>query len=212
MRTALLKRKILNAGALWISYIRLIPWLFRLNKDSIVLDCGANIGGITLYLSVTGASIYAFEPDPVAFKILTERCRNKKNITCINKGVWDKDASIKLFRHHEMKDDEASFTTGSSIIADKKNVDAGSSYEIKVIDMVNFILQLNKKIALVKLDVEGAEIEILKKIIADKVFTLFRIMYVETHETKITGQAEELKAIKKQMKEKGISNIKLNWI
>jgi FkbM family methyltransferase len=212
MRAALLKRKILNAGALWISYIKLIPWLLRLNKDSIVLDCGANIGGITLYLSVTGATIYAFEPDPLAFKILSERCSNKKNITCINTGVWDKKASIKLYRHHEMKYDEASFTTGSSIIANKKNVDADSSYEIEVIDLVNFILQLNKKVDLVKIDIEGAETEILKKIITEDAHSLFNTMYVETHETKIPGQAEELNDIKKQMKEKGITNIKLNWV
>ena len=212
MRAALLKRKILNAGALWISYIRLIPWLFRLNKDSVVLDCGANIGGITLYLSITGATIYAFEPDPVAFKILSERCSNKKNITCINKGVWDKDAIIQLYRHHEMKYEEVSFITGSSIVAGKKNVDASSSYEIEVIDLVNFIRQLNKKVDLVKLDVEGAETEILNKIISETACTLFKVMYVETHETKIPGQAAELNVTKQQMKEKGITNIKLNWI
>jgi len=212
MRTSLIKRKILNAGALWISYIRLIPWLFRLNKNSVVLDCGANIGAITSYLAVTGATIYAFEPDPVAFKILSERFRNKKNITCINKGVWDKDASIKLYKHREMKKDETSFTTGSSIVSDKKNVDVGSSYEIEVIDLVNFIRQLNKKVDLVKVDVEGAEIEILKKIIIEDAHSLFHTMYIETHETKIPGQAEELNAIKQRMKEKGITNIKLNWI
>jgi len=212
MRTALIKRKILNAGALWISYTRLIPWLFRLNKNSIVLDCGANIGRITSYLSITGATIYAFEPDPVAFKILSERCSNKKNITCINKGVWDKDSHILLYKHQEMKKNEVSFTTGSSIVADKKNVDASTSYKIEVIDLINFIRQLNKKVDLVKVDIEGAEIEILKKIITEDAHSLFNTMYVETHETKIPGQVEELKSIKQQMKEKGIANIKLNWI
>ena len=212
MRAALLKRKILNAGALWISYIRLIPWLFRLNKDSLVLDCGSNIGGISLYLSVTGATIYAFEPDPIAFNVLSERSRNKKNIICINKAVWDKDSIISLYKHHEMKYDEVSFTTGSSIVADKKNIDADSSYKIEVIDLVNFIRQLNKKVDLVKVDVEGAELEILKKIISEDAHSLFNTMYVETHETKIPGQLKELNTIKQQMKEKGIANIKLNWI
>lgn len=212
MRMALIKRKILNAGALWISYIRLIPWLFRLNKDSIVLDCGANIGGITSYLSKTGATIYAFEPDPVAFKILFERCRIKKNITCFNKGVWDKDSYILLYKHHEMKHDEVNFTTGSSIVAGKKNINAGSSYEIEVIDLLNFIRQLNRKVDLVKVDIEGAEIEILKKIIAEDAHTQFKIMFVETHETKIPGQRAELITIKQQLKEKRITNIKMNWI
>jgi FkbM family methyltransferase len=212
MRTALIKRKILNTGALWFSYIKLIPWLFRLTKKSIVLDCGANIGHITSYLAVTGAKIYAFEPDPVAFEILSRRCRNKKNVICINKGVWDKDASIQLFRHNEMKEDEISFTVASSIISNKKNIDPSNAFEIVVIDLVNFMQQLNRKIDMIKLDVEGAETEILKRIIQSDAYTLFNLMYVETHETKVPGQKAELAVIKQYLKQKGITNIKLNWI
>jgi hypothetical protein len=37
-------------------------------------------------------------------------------------------------------------------------------------------------------------------------------MYVETHETKIPEQKDDLERIKSQLKEKGISNIKLNWV
>ena len=165
MRTALLKRQLLNTGSLVISYVKLFPWLFRLNKNSIVLDCGANVGRITSYLSLTGAKIYAFEPDPIAFKILTNRCKHKENITCINKGVWDKNAIIQLYRHHEMKKSEPAFTVGSSIIVDKKNVDSTLSFDVEVIDLLSFIHGLNQKIDLIKMDVEGAEIEILKRII-----------------------------------------------
>jgi FkbM family methyltransferase len=209
---ALIKRELLNTVALWLSYFKLFPWLFRLNKDSIVLDCGANVGRITSYLSITGATIYAFEPDPIAFKILIRRCKNKKNVTCINIGVWHKDAVVQLYRHKEMREEETSFTIGSSIVNAKKNVDSGSFTEIEVIDLLTFIRHLNKKVDLVKVDIEGAEIEILKKIIAEDAHTLFKIMFVETHETKIPGQGDELIAIKLQMKEKGVNNIKLNWI
>ncbi len=212
MRAALIKRKILNTGALWISYIKLFPWLFRLNKDSIVLDCGANVGRITSYLSITDATIYAFEPDPIAFKILSRRCKKKINVECINKGVWDKDAVIKMYRRKEMRDEESSFTIGSSIIASKNNVDSSSYNEIEVIDLFNFIRQLNKKVDLVKVDIEGAEIEILKKIITEDAHTMFKIMFIETHETKIPGQRAELINIKLQMKEKRITNIKLTWV
>ena len=211
MRLALLKRKILNYGALCISYIKLLPWLFRLTKNSIVIDCGANVGHITSYLSLTGATIYAFEPDPIAFKILNEKFGNKKNITCINKGVWDKNTTLKIYRHQEMLK-ETDFTVSSSIVAEKKNVSDQSAIEIEVIDILEFIQKFNKKIDLIKMDIEGAEIVILNKIISTDSQTLFKTMYVETHETKIHSQKEELKQIKKQLIEKGITNIKLNWI
>jgi hypothetical protein len=60
--------------------------------------------------------------------------------------------------------------------------------------------------------VEGAETEILQSIIHQDAHKLFKIMYVETHETKIPGQKEDLEKIELLMKQKGIANIKLNWI
>lgn len=212
MRRALIKRKILNAGAIAISYIKLIPDLFRLGKKSIVLDCGANVGHIAKLFSITGATVIAFEPDPVAFQRLVQRCRNKKNITCIQKGVWHKNATIQLYTHKESHDHEASFTVGSSIVADKININTGNAYSIEVIDLISFMQEQPKKIDLVKLDVEGAEIEILKRIINSDVCHLFDRMYVETHETKILSQAPDLEWIKQQIKDKGIKNIRLNWV
>jgi len=96
MTTALLKGKILNAGAIGISYIKLLPDWFRLGKNSIVIDCGANVGYISKMLASTGATVIAFEPDPIAFEKLQQRCRFSKNITLIKKGVWDKDTVIKI--------------------------------------------------------------------------------------------------------------------
>ncbi|MDZ4792918.1 MAG: FkbM family methyltransferase [Bacteroidota bacterium] len=212
MRPALLKRKILNTGALWISFTKLVPDWFRLGKHSLVLDCGANVGHITKLLASTGATVISFEPDPLAFTQLLKRCKNKKNITLIQKGVWDKNAIIQLYTHKEIKGDEASFTVGSSIIPGKINVNAEKGQSIEVIDLVEFMQQQKRKIDLVKLDVEGAEIEILKKIIATGAYILFDRMYVETHEGKIPSQQEDLANIKKDLLEKGIKNIKLNWV
>jgi FkbM family methyltransferase len=212
MKSALLKRKILNAGALCISFIKLIPDWFKLGKKSLVLDCGANVGHISKLLASTGATVIAFEPDPVAFEKLFRRCGNKKNITLIQKGVWDKNSTIQLYTHKESSGYEADFTVGSSIVAEKINVTIENAQSVEVLDLVQFMQQQNRKIDLVKLDVEGAEIEILHRIIATEAWHLFDRMYVETHETKIPSHVQQLQLIKQQIKEKGITNIKLNWI
>jgi FkbM family methyltransferase len=207
-----LKRRILNAGAIWISYFKLVPDLFRLNKHSTVIDCGANVGHISKLLSRTGATVIAFEPDPLAFEQLRKRCGAKSNITLINKGVWDKQTVLNLYSHEEADGKDSSFTVGSSIIAEKNNVNTAAARQIEVIDLIAFLQEQKKPIDLIKLDVEGAEIEILKAIIERNAHNLFGRMYVETHETKIPSQKAELEVIRKAFKEKGIRNIKLNWI
>lgn len=212
MKLNLLKRRILNKGALWITYLKLIPILRKISRDAIVLDCGANVGDITQKFAATGARVYAFEPDPVAFNQLKKRFAATTNVTLIQKGVWDKNTEISLYTHKDQNEAELAFTVSSSIVGNKVNIDQSRSHAIEVIDLTEFIEKLGHRVNLIKLDVEGAETEILKKILAKKTYRLFDVMYVETHETKIPGQQAELAEIKKELRNQGVENIKLNWI
>jgi FkbM family methyltransferase len=212
MRPSLIKREILNAGAIGISYVKLIPDWLRLKKGDVVLDCGANVGHITRFLARTGANIISFEPDPRAFKRLQARCGHLSNVQLRNEGVWDKEDTLPLFDHSDGKDDETAFTVGSSLIAEKKNVDTGKSRQVKLINLIEFLQSQPKPVSLIKLDVEGAEIAILQKILSEKAWHLFDRMYVETHETKIPAQLPALNEIRTQLRAQKIDNIKLNWI
>ena len=212
MNLKLLKRKILNKGALWLSYLKLIPILRAIGRDSIVLDCGANVGDVTEKFAATGATVYAFEPDPVAFAILQKRFRNKSSVILLNKGVWDRNTHLSLYTHKDSNEGQAAYTVSSSIVSNKVNIDASKPLQIEVIDLIEFIQNLGRRISLIKLDVEGAETEILKKVMEKEAYRLFDAMYVETHETKIPGQKEELDAIRAIILEKNVTNIKLNWL
>jgi FkbM family methyltransferase len=212
VRISLLKRQLLNAGAIAISYVKLIPDWFRLGKGDLVLDCGANVGLITRLLASTGATVISFEPDPRAFKVLQHRCGHLPNVQLRNEGVWDKEAILPLFDHAEGKAAETAFTVGSSLIAQKVNVDVHKSRPVPLIDLVAFLRSQPQKISLIKLDVEGAEIAILEKILQEKAWDLFDRMYVETHETKIPDQLPALEKIRTQLRSNRIEHIKLNWI
>lgn len=212
MNGKLFKRKILNKGALWLSYLKLAPILRNVGKDSVVLDCGANVGDITKKFAATGATVYAFEPDPVAFAVLQKRFENVPNVTLLNKGVWDKNTQLSLYTHKDSNEGDAAFTVSSSIVSNKVNVDAANATQIDVVDLTEFIESLGRRVNLIKLDVEGAETEILKKVLEKETYRLFDAMYVETHETKILGQKEELDAIRATMQTKSVTNIKLNWL
>jgi hypothetical protein len=100
----------------------------------------------------------------------------------------------------------------SSIIENKINIDKEKGQPIHVIDLSTFISRYGRRINIIKLDVEGAETAILRKILKDNTYNYFDIMFVETHETKIPGQKEEIEEIINMMRAKNVTNIKLNWL
>ena len=182
-----------------------------INENDIVIDCGANIGKITEYLASKNARVYAFEPNPYAFKVLSEKFTNNNNVICINKGVYSKNTTAKLFLHKNSDIDKVCWSTGSSIIKEKRNINVNNSIEIDLIDLTSFITKLNQQIKLIKIDVEGAECEIIKKIIEKGLTHSIDYIFIETHDNKIPELRKKTDEIRRLIKTKKIKNINLNW-
>lgn len=210
---SLVKRRVLNKVALWISRVKLIPILKNVNESSLVIDCGANMGDISALFLDKKASVIAFEPDPLAFKMIQKRFLGNKNIECVNKAVHDKAGKFQLYFHTDrMEKDDAAFTVSSSLMPNKNNIDTNHSVEIETIDLDHFISNLGKAVDILKLDVEGAEVDILKKIIKNETYKMIKLILVETHEKKIVGFQKEVDELKSLIEKHKIKNIKLNWI
>ena len=206
------KRKILNKGAYFISYAKLLPILRKDLSGTIIIDCGANRGEISELFVRTGAEVYSFEPDPVAFQLLHSRFIDNQKVHCIQKAVWVKSDFINLYLHPEHSESSAGFTVSSSLIKEKKNVSEQHKVKIETIDLLAFIARQEKPISILKMDIEGAEIEILQRLINENLYKRIDLILVETHETKIKEQVEPLNAIKRTIADQDIQNIKLNWI
>lgn len=208
------KRWILNKGALLISLVKLWFLLFRMPKNPLIIDCGANQGDISLFFLKRGATVYAFEPDPLAFQILKKRTANYSNIEINQKAVGTNDGKINLFLHQEREnqDRDDAYTVSSSIVKEKINVNSKNSVEVEIIDFIVYLNRFDKPIDLIKMDIEGAEIEILEKIIEKQIYNNFNLLVVETHENKIPSHIEKIQNIKKLIRENNINNIKLNWV
>jgi len=187
-------------------------FLDDLSPKGIAIDCGANVGDITERMANTGARVYAFEPNPYAFQKLKKRLENFENVTCINKGVWDRNTSSKLYLHNEASKDEEFWSFASSIIKEKTNVDPGHSIEIQLVDLCEFIENLDQPVDLLKMDIEGAEYEILEKFLEKHLYQKVKMTLVEPHDSKIKGLKEKSRRIRKIIKDKGVTNIKLSWL
>ena len=182
-----------------------------LNKYDIVIDCGANIGDVTELLAKNGTTVYAFEPNPYAFEVLNNRFDKRDNVICEMKAVGIRDDEAELFFHENSTQDELIWSTGSSLLSCKTNIDKNKSVKTEVIDLANFIKRIDGNIKLIKIDIEGMECELLDHLIDEGVLSDIDLVLVETHENKIPELIEPTFRLKNKIKKHRLNNIYLNW-
>ena len=81
-----------------------------------------------------------------------------------------------------------------------------------MVDLHEFIVSLGTQVALLKLDVEGAEVEILNRLIDQKSIFNIRKVLVETHEKQIPELFQPTKELKQKIAAQGITHVNLNWV
>lgn len=190
---------------------RLKSFTENLSEDSICIDCGANVGDITEIFADTKSYVYAFEPSLYCYNKMKERFSGRKNVFISNKGVLDKNTTMQLFKHQHYDIDKERYSLSGSVYESKVNVSKDNFEKIKVIDLAEFILKLNKKISILKLDVEGAEYAILKKLINKNIHERIDKIIVETHEDRIPEIQKDAFIVQKMIQSKKIKNIFLDW-
>ena len=117
------------------------------NKD--FLDCGGYIGGSALIFEreYNPSKVYSFEPDPANYDILVTNIKlyNLKNVIPIYKGVGEKSGTTKF-----------AFKGAMSRVSDDGNE------EIEIITIDEFVQEHNLSVGVIKIDVEGTELEVLE--------------------------------------------------
>ena len=185
--------------------------LSNLNKGSYVIDCGANVGEFTKLFLEKGFIVDAFEPDPIAINELKKKCKKNKNLNLFQSAVGLKDNTQKLFRYRKFDENDPYSTQGSSLL-DYRSGTNKPFVEIKVIDFINYINKQKKEISLLKMDIEGSEIEILNKIIDLNIHDKIKYIFVETHERFSHNLGLETAKLKLRINNLNINNINLDWV
>ena len=94
-----------------------------LKTGDIVVDCGANVGDVSVPLARTGATVHAFEPDPYAFEQLTEAVREFPNVTLHNAAVGIEAGSIRLMRAENFAENPRGASLKSTVIRGGRKID-----------------------------------------------------------------------------------------
>jgi FkbM family methyltransferase len=188
---------------------RFFDALADLTKDDVVLDCGANVGKFTVPLAQSGAQVHAFEPDPVAYDLLASAVAQWPNVTVHNTAVSNVAGKSRLFLHQQRDEDPVFMSTGSSLLSSKTNVDPQNFVEVELVRLSEFILQFNR-VALMKMDIEGHEIEVLNDLIDTDAISRVQRSFVELHDRKNPHLLEATRRLRKRIEQKGI-NADLSW-
>jgi FkbM family methyltransferase len=193
-----------------------IPYFLarQIRNTDIVIDCGANVGKIIKPLLHFKPTIYCFEPNPVAFQQLRENLGSQENIHFIEKGVGVENKTARLFKHVSSIDSEEKeliHSVSASLLSNKPNVDKDNYYEINIIDLLEFIRRIDKEIFIVKIDIEGAEVELVNALIDNILHNKIKYIFVETHEYTIPDLLNATIALKNRVKQLNINNIYFNW-
>jgi FkbM family methyltransferase len=136
------------------------------NSEWIVLDVGANIGTFSVYAAHHGATVYAFEPNPVCYRRLCATILANDQATrvqTLNLAVGDSPG-----RGHIAVPGEGRWTPAGRLVRDEDEVPIGPSksqamYRVQVTSLDAVLSMLGiKRIDLLKIDTEGAEADVLR--------------------------------------------------
>ncbi len=157
--------------------------LAETRPGELCIDLGANVGAITRRMAATGADVISFEPDPGAFAALEAATADLQNVTCVPKAAGHQADRLMLRRSKKWSaDDPAGHTQGSSIVHSDAGMDDENAVEVEVVDILAFLADLDRDIRILKMDIEGAEWEILRRLFDHPVLDRIDAVFVETHE------------------------------
>lgn len=151
-----------------------------LDKDDVFIDVGSNVGLMTLAASSfvgSGGVVYSFEPYPETYQILSENLilNKTQNVRIYNLALGAESGKASIYSNMVVN-------RGSSSLLKPSHLDAkGEAVDIIALD--EFIEKEEiKKIKMIKVDVEGWELEVFlgaRKLLSSKAAPIICFEYSE---------------------------------
>lgn len=151
----------------------------KLNKKPSIIDTGAHVGLATLYFKskYPDAHIIAFEPNPNIFPILEENMSYNgiNNVELYNIALGKKE-EVRTFYIDDTGNDW--FSTSGFIKNSWKHIQSTVDIKVKVDKLSKYI---RGSVDLLKMDIEGAEGEVLEELDHAKKLKDIRNIIIEFH-------------------------------
>jgi FkbM family methyltransferase len=187
-----------------------------LRPGDVAVDCGANRGDVTALLASSGAEVHAFEPDPYNIEKLTERFAGVPNVHLHAAAVGTEAGTIRLMRAANWEVNPELASVKSTVVAGGQNIAEGEGIDVAVIDFPAFLSGLvatHGRVAFVKMDIEGAELDLLSAMLETRLFDHIQLTVAETHERKFKDLRPRFAALRDGMAAAyPPTRVNLDWI
>lgn len=164
-------------------------WCMKNCEPKVALDIGANIGGVTNTMLENGLAVHAFEPAPIPFKELYSRFGKDYRVKCHNLGMSDKEEELKNITVCIAWTLGTPETTGLSVKPEYKD---HPLFDVQMTTIDKYVSEHDLKIGLIKIDVDGYELKVLKggeKTIREQMPPI--MIELSAYVKSITGSEEE---------------------
>lgn len=134
-------------------------------SEPYIIDCGANMGVSILYYKqlAPNARIVAFEPDQNNYELLKKNTNGLPSVTIFNQAVWKENTTLQF---------AASGTLSSKIMTGT----ATDTIDVQAVRLKDY---LTEPVDFLKLDIEGAEYDVLKD--CGEKLQLAKNLFIEYH-------------------------------
>ena len=185
--------------------------LARLAPGDVAIDAGANVGKFTVMMARTGATVHAFEPNSVAYAQLVAAVADYPNVTTHHAALAPEAGEVKLFMHKRADEDPLLRSVSSSVVTDKSNISTEHYETVVGIDIVQFIRGLGRPLRLLKMDVEGAEVALLNRLIDEGLHEDIEAAFVEVHDRRVKSLRGPTRALRDRLRAVGATHFNLDW-
>lgn len=163
------------------------------------IDCGGHIGESVEYFKSSEIykkyrwDIHTFEPHPDLIEQMV--CKDDGDVTIHQKAVWVNDEELDFFPSTKKGSylNKNGVLWGSGTLMRTKNsgcLDFDNPIKVQAVNLSQFIFENSKdfEFTILKMDVEGAEYEILKHLIKTGAIKCISYLLVEFHHNKMSGK------------------------
>jgi FkbM family methyltransferase len=178
---------------------------YPLNEDSVVLDLGGYHGDFANNIySKFNCNVYVFEPYAPFYNMINERFKDNEKIRVFDYGISNQTSDVEFF-----------YSNDGSSLANVKKYSESDNKDISIVKIKSFhevYKELNLDVIdLLKINVEGAEYEIIENIFDNGYTKKIKNFQIQFH-PEPPGSEESLERIREEFSKTHKQDWNYQWV